>query len=141
MKANIKRKKVVDALSYMGLNYIAGLVERKEVLLFDDSFFEALVKEMDKAKVSNKKLFDDSLSLRNAMGILQKKYDELNNKFCIYQNDKRLEIEDLNEKIENLNVELNFVIASKNVDKQPKTNTFFNGQVNELVDLFNVPKE
>jgi len=50
MKANIKRKKVVTALDYVGLNYLSNLVQRKEIQFFDNTFFEALVKEINRIR-------------------------------------------------------------------------------------------
>ncbi len=46
--------KVVTALDYVGLNYLSNLVQRKEIQFFDNTFFEALVKEINSSKLGGR---------------------------------------------------------------------------------------
>lgn len=141
MKANIKRKKVVTALNYIGLDYLSGLVQRKEIKTFDDDFFEALVKEINKARALHKKSSDEVLNLKNQLNIQKKQNDELQQELYFHQNIQR-ENRDL--KLEN-EILLSEIDQLKNsVELDPQTRQQLNNQIflaQQIADMFNVPKE
>lgn len=143
MKANIKRKKVVTALDYVGLNYLSNLVQRKEIQFFDDTFFEALVKEIDRIRSVNKSIqnTDESLKLKSQIDKLQKSNNELQQELYICQNirranhDLKLENELLIEELEQLK---NTRSLSPQAQAQLQQQLYLAQQIE---DLFNVPKE
>jgi len=143
MKANIKRKKVVTALDYVGLNYLSNLVQRKEIQFFDDTFFEALVKEINRIKGVQKSIqnTDETLKLKSQIDKLQKSNNELQQELYICQNirranhDLKLENELLTEELEQLK---NTRSLSPQAQAQLQQQLYLAQQIE---DLFNVPKE
>lgn len=143
MKANIKRKNVVTALNYVGLNYLSNLVQRKEIQFFDDTFFEALVKEIDRIRSVNKSIqnTDESLKLKSQIDKLQKSNNELQQELYICQNirranqDLKLENELLIDELEQLK---NTRSLSPQAQAQLQQQLYLAQQIE---DLFNVPKE
>jgi hypothetical protein len=139
MKANIKRKKVVTALDYVGLNYLSNLVQRKEIQCFDDTFFEVLVKEINRIRSVQKSIqnTDEALKLKSQIDKLQKSNNELH----ICQNirranqDLKLENELLIEELEQLK---NTRSLSPQAQAQLQQQLYLAQQIE---DLFNVPKE
>jgi seryl-tRNA synthetase len=143
MKANIKRKNVVTALDYVGLNYLSNLVQRKEIQFFDDTFFEALVKEINRIKGVQKSIqnTDEALKLKSQIDKLQKSNNELQQELYICQNirranqDLKLENELLIEELEQLK---NTRSLSPQAQAQLQQQLYLAQQIE---DLFNVPKE
>jgi len=143
MKANIKRKNVVTALDYVGLNYLSNLVQRKEIQFFDDTFFEALVKEINRIKGVQKSIqnTDEALKLKSQIDKLQKSNNELQQELYICQNirranqDLKLENELLIEELEQLKNTRNL---SPEAQAQLQQQLYLSQQIE---DLFNVPKE
>jgi seryl-tRNA synthetase len=143
MKANIKRKKVVTALDYVGLNYLSNLVQRKEIQCFDDTFFEVLVKEINRIRSVQKSIqnTDEALKLKSQIDKLQKSNNELQQELHICQNirranqDLKLENELLIEELEQLK---NTRSLSPQAQAQLQQQLYLAQQIE---DLFNVPKE
>ena len=143
MKANIKRKNVVTALDYVGLNYLSNLVQRKEIQFFDDTFFEALVKEINRIRSVQKSIqnTDETLKLKSQIDKLQKFNNELQQELHICQNirhenkDLKLEIELLIDELAQLK---NVRSLSSQAQAQLQQQMYLAQQIE---DLFNVPKE
>ena len=141
MKANIKRKKVVTALDYVGLNYLSNLVQRKEIQFFDDTFFEALVKEINRIRSVNKSIQNTDEALKSQIDKLQKFNAELQQELHVCQNirrenqDLKLENELLIEELEQLK---NTRSLSPQALAQLQQQLYLAQQIE---DLFNVPKE
>lgn len=143
MKANIKRKKVVTALDYVGLNYLSNLVQRKQIQFFDNTFFEALVKEINRIRGVQKSIqnSDETLKLKSQIDKLQKFNNELQQELHTYQNiqrenqDLKLEIKLLIDELEQLK---NTRSLSPQAQAQIQQQLYLAQQIE---DLFNVPKE
>jgi len=143
MKANIKRKNVVTALDYVGLNYLSNLVQRKEIQFFDDTFFEALVKEINRIKGVQKSIqnTDEALKLKSQIDKLQKSNNELQQELYICQNIRRAN-QDLKLENELLIEELEQLKNTRNLS--PEAQAQLQQQLylaQQIEDLFNVPKE
>jgi len=143
MKANIKRKNVVTALDYVGLNYLSNLVQRKEIQFFDDTFFEALVKKINRIKGVQKSIqnVDESLKLKSQIDKLQKANNELQQELYICQNIRRAN-QDLKLENELLIEELEQLKNTRNLS--PEAQAQLQQQLylaQQIEDLFNVPKE
>ncbi len=133
----------MTALDYVGLNYLSNLVQRKEIQFFDDIFFEALVKEINRIRSVNKSIqnTDEALKLKSQIDKLQKSNNELQQELYICQNirranqDLKLENELLIEELEQLK---NTRSLSPQAQAQLQQQLYLAQQIE---DLFNVPKE
>ena len=76
MKSNIKRKDLVISLRYMGLDYIADLVENRTIKYVDGYFLQELLKQVNGVRNFYSKqilsLNENNLTLKNRIIELEK---------------------------------------------------------------------
>jgi len=113
MKSNIKRKDLVISLRYMGLDYIADLVENRTIKYVDGYFLQELLKQVNGVRNFYSKqilsLNENNLTLKNR----------------IIELEKEKEVESLQKENDLFNAETSVIVAVEDDDISKALNDLF----------------
>ena len=120
MKSNIKRKDLVISLRYMGLDYIADLVENRTIKYVDGYFLQELLKQVNGVRNFYSKqilsLNENNLTLKNRIIELKDRIIEL---------EKEKEVESLQKENDLFNAETSVIVAVEDDDISKALNDLF----------------